>query len=143
MRQPHTPLPVIRTLLEHIDITPRDRFCDLGSGDGRVGLIVARNTKCTVVGYEWDESLHKLSVNTEKWMETGAKFFNQDFRDVDLSSYDIIYIYLIPEEQLDQYPLKTATVIFLDIKPRGIESFLTVPIGRQKLYFCGRSFRCH
>jgi hypothetical protein len=67
-------------------------FADLGSGDGKVALIASLFTKST--GIECDEELVQRSVQIKQ--ASGAKnlrFTQGDFLEVDLSAYDILFIY--------------------------------------------------
>ena len=121
-----------------LKLTPNDRLCDLGSGDGRVCLLASRDISCLSVGYEHEKELFDLAMNTEKWMKSGATFYNLDFNKIDLSQFNVIYVYLIPEEQRSSYPFETATVVFYDVLPKHAVPYETVEVDGHTLHFCGR-----
>ncbi len=76
--------------------TESNRFTavDLGSGDGRVVLELAKKG-FFVTGYEIKEELVQRSRQriTEAGLESQATIHNASFWDADLSTYDLIYIY--------------------------------------------------
>ncbi|MFP3870103.1 MAG: class I SAM-dependent methyltransferase [Syntrophobacteria bacterium] len=72
-----------------------DRYthmADLGSGDGKVVLIASLFTRAA--GYEIDQELYRTSVRIRDELNLPyAEFFQQDYLEADLSSYDLLYLY--------------------------------------------------
>jgi hypothetical protein len=67
-------------------------MADLGSGDGIVALIGSLFT--IVTGYETDEVLYRKSLEIRDELELSqASFLLQDYLSVDLSPYDVLYLY--------------------------------------------------
>lgn len=66
-------------------------FLDLGSGDGRVVLVASLFTKAT--GIEADKELFDKSLEFNKKLGLNAEFIKGDFINLDLSSYDFLYIF--------------------------------------------------
>jgi hypothetical protein len=67
-------------------------FADLGSGDGKVALIASLFTEST--GIECDEELVQRSVQIKQASRAkNLRFIQGDFLEVDLSAYDILFIY--------------------------------------------------
>ncbi|MEW5911896.1 MAG: hypothetical protein AB1814_05025 [Thermodesulfobacteriota bacterium] len=73
-------------------------FADLGSGDGRVVLLASLFTQAT--GIEADPELCQAGARmAEKLGLSRARFICADCRSVDLSPYDLLFIY--PDKPLD------------------------------------------
>lgn len=69
------------------------RAIDLGSGDGRVALELAKNG-FLVTGIEHNEALvARAKTRAQELNLKNIAFLNQDFWDVDLRPFDVIYIY--------------------------------------------------
>ena len=68
------------------------RFLDLGSGDGKVALLAS--LFCAEAhGVEYDEELHRQAERVAAQLGvSNVAFFNSDFHDHDLSSYDAVFI---------------------------------------------------
>ena len=83
-----------KLIVRFADLKPGERAVDLGSGDGRVVLELAK-TGLLVDGFEHKVELVTRSRARIKAAQYGerAKIYNTSFWDVDLSSYDIIYMY--------------------------------------------------
>ena len=75
-----------------------DKMADLGSGDGRI-LVAFGKKGIESHGYELDSQLIEKSQNEIEKENLNDRVFVQieDFWDVDLSSFDIITIYPMPD----------------------------------------------
>jgi cyclopropane fatty-acyl-phospholipid synthase-like methyltransferase len=84
----------LKTVIELSEIKPAMKVVDLGSGDGRVVLEFAKH-KATVHGFEIRPELVERSIKriSDAGLEEKITIFQSSFWDVDLSAYDIIYIY--------------------------------------------------
>ncbi|MBI1353060.1 MAG: SAM-dependent methyltransferase [Acidobacteria bacterium] len=94
-----TPLPVVRLMLEMSGLRPGDLLYDLGSGDGRIVLMAAREFGAHAVGYEIDELLIAESRSAIKAadVEDRAEIRNEDLILADYSAPDVISTFLTPE----------------------------------------------
>ncbi len=84
----------VKTIIELANITQGQKIIDLGSGDGRMVIAFAK-AGGNVDGFEFKPHLAEKSrrrITDAKLQET-ATIYEKSFWDVDLSSYDIIYIY--------------------------------------------------
>ena len=93
-----TPQDVVEKMLELAGVTKADVVCDLGSGDGRIVMTAARKYQAKAVGYEIDAELVQLSrgkIKKQKLIEL-ATVEHRDFFTVDLSSADVITVFLQP-----------------------------------------------
>lgn len=75
-----------------------DKMADLGSGDGRI-LIAFAKVGVEAHGYELDSQLIEKSQNEiqKENVSINAFVHPEDFWDVDLSSFDIVTIYPMPD----------------------------------------------
>jgi len=76
----------------HFQLARYEHLADLGSGDGRVALIGSLFTRTT--GYETDEELYKKSLEMRDRLRIkNARFIQEDYLLVDLSPYNVLYLY--------------------------------------------------
>lgn len=84
----------IRWLSEHLDLNPGQTFVDLGCGDGRVLVALARRfPQATLVGYElgWWPYL-RARLNTYRWKNISID--RRDFMADRYSEADVVFCYL-------------------------------------------------
>ena len=85
------PREVYRTFC-HFHLAQYEYMADLGSGDGRVSLIGSLFTQAT--GYETDEKLYEKSLQVRDRLRLNrARFIQKDYLVVDLSPYNMLYLY--------------------------------------------------
>jgi SAM-dependent methyltransferase len=142
-----TPDNVTRELLKLADVKASDYVIDLGSGDGRIVIVAARQFGARGLGVEIvPELVEKSRDNARRaGVADRAEFRVQDLFATDLSKATVITMYLLPEVNLQLRPrllaLKPGTRIVShdwdmgDWKP---ERVITVdapdkPIGREKV----------
>lgn len=84
----------LKTIRELADFQPGKTVVDLGSGDGRVALELAK-ADFKVTGYEIKPELVERAKKRaeELHLTARAHFYCKDFWTEDLSSFDVIYIY--------------------------------------------------
>jgi predicted methyltransferase len=141
-----TPDNVTREMLKLADVKPGDTVIDLGSGDGRIVIVAARQFGARGLGVEIvPELVEQSRANAKKaGVADRAEFRVQDLFATDLSQATVITMYLLPEVNLQLRPrlqkLKPGTRIVShdwdmgDWKP---DRTVTVdapdkPIGREK-----------
>lgn len=91
-----TPQEVVDRMLTLAGVKNGDLLYDLGSGDGRVLIAVAKRYGVKAVGFEVDPGLVKLArekINQEK-LEQRVEVRHQDFMTADLSSASVVTLYL-------------------------------------------------
>lgn len=95
---PYVPSPpqVIRHMLVLAELKPREVFFDLGSGDGRAVIMAAKDFGARSVGVELREDLVKKALSTvyEEGLQDRVTIVNSDIFNVDLTSADVIFLYL-------------------------------------------------
>lgn len=115
----------VSTMIELADIKPGQKAVDLGAGDGRIVIEMAKRG-AIAVGYEIDKQRAKLSLENIKKenLEDKAIVFNGNFWYVDLSRFDIVTLYGITGimERLEK-KLKTE----LKEGARIVSNFFTFP----------------
>jgi tRNA A58 N-methylase Trm61 len=77
-------------------LKPGETFFDLGSGDGRAAIMAAKDFEAQAFGVELREDLVKKAINTvsENGLSSKVKIMNSDMFNVDISSANVIFLYL-------------------------------------------------
>jgi predicted RNA methylase len=77
-------------------LKPREVFFDLGAGDGRAVIMAAKDFGARAVGVELREDLVKKALSTvyENGLQDRVTIVNGDMFNVDLTSADVIFLYL-------------------------------------------------
>jgi len=142
-----TPDNVTREMLKLADVKPGDFVIDLGSGDGRIVIVAAKQFGARGLGVEIvPELVAKSRDNARKaGVADRAEFRVQDLFATDLSQATVITMYLLPEVNLQLKPkllqLKPGTRIVShdwdlgDWKPDRVVTVAAPdkPIGREKV----------
>jgi len=91
-----TPLPVVRHMLILAELKAGEIFFDLGAGDGRTVIMAAKDFGARAVGVELREDLVKKALSTvhEEGLQDRVTIVNSDIFNVDLTSADVIFLYL-------------------------------------------------
>ena len=91
-----TPHEIVDRMLALGGIKTGDLLYDLGSGDGRVLIVAAKKYRIKAVGFEVDPGLVKLARENIKQenLEQLVEVRHQDFMTADLSSANIVTLYL-------------------------------------------------
>ncbi len=91
-----TPEPIIRRMLEMAEVKPGETLYDLGSGDGRIVVIAARDFGARAIGIEIDQGLVSLSRrNIEAQnLKDNATIVKGDFYNASLRDADVVTLYL-------------------------------------------------
>jgi tRNA A58 N-methylase Trm61 len=78
------------------ELKPGETFFDLGSGDGRTVIMAAKDFGAKSVGVELREDLAKKALSNiyELGLNGKAQIFQNDIFKVDLSSADVVFLYL-------------------------------------------------
>lgn len=88
----------VDTMVNLSSVTQIDKVADLGTGDGRIAIAFAKEG-AWVDAYELDNDLIKKAkeaIKKEK-LESHIKIIKKDFWEADLSSFDIICVYPMPD----------------------------------------------
>ena len=95
---PFVPSPpqVVRQMLLLADVRPGEIIFDLGAGDGRTVIMAAKDFSARAVGVELRDDLVKKALSTvyEQNLQDRITMVNGDMLGVDLSSADIVFLYL-------------------------------------------------
>ena len=89
-----TPKDIVRRMLQLAGLRPGERVFDLGAGDGRVLIEAVRGFRAKAVGVEIDPE--RTSRIRERLSSTGtnAELIEGDLLKVDVSTADVVCIYL-------------------------------------------------
>jgi tRNA A58 N-methylase Trm61 len=139
---PFVPSPnsVIEYMLKLADLKAGEVLFDLGSGDGRTVIMAAKTFGARGVGMELREDLTKKALATihENGLEDRVTIMNSNMFDVNLSSADVVYLYLTTSanekirSKLESDLKKGARVVSHDYEiigwhPEKIENFCENP----------------
>ncbi len=91
-----TSLRRVRQILDFAGVEPGQKIYDLGSGDGRVLIIAARQYGMTGVGLEIDPIKAWISRHVVKFfgVQDRVQIVRRSFFDYDFSDADVLFIYL-------------------------------------------------
>ena len=101
-----TPLEVVVEILRLAGVGPGDTVYDLGSGDGRIVIIAARDFGARGVGLELDPDLVALSVRNARraGVAENTRFLIKDIFEADVSEATVVTLYLSPDVNLRLKP---------------------------------------
>ena len=95
---PFVPSPpqVVRQMLLLADLRAGEVIFDLGAGDGRTVIMAVKDFGARAVGVELREDLVKKTLSTvyEQSLQDRITIVNGDMLGVDLSSADVVFLYL-------------------------------------------------
>jgi 16S rRNA A1518/A1519 N6-dimethyltransferase RsmA/KsgA/DIM1 with predicted DNA glycosylase/AP lyase activity len=139
-----TPKDIVRRMLQLASLRRGEILFDLGAGDGRIIIEAVRDFGARAVGVEIDpERISRIRERLNS-TETRAELIEADLFEVDLSSADVIAIYLSPSANAKLAPklkteLKVGTrVVSLDYVLPGWVSDREVEVStsgmKRKLY---------
>jgi len=94
----------IRAILDEVPLSPEDKVVDLGCGDGRFLRAIWRRYRVCGVGYEINPWALVVAKTFNFLTRTPAKIYRQNFLEVDLSPYNVVFCYLFPDLLLDLAP---------------------------------------
>ena len=91
-----SPTPVVRQMLILAELKPGEVLYDLGSGDGRAVIMAAKDFGATSVGVELRDDLVKRALESIQKLDLKEKpqIIQKDIFAVDLSSADVVFLYL-------------------------------------------------
>ena len=101
-----TPPAVTETMLDIAGVGPQDFVLDLGSGDGRIVILAARQRGARGMGVEIDPALVARSRQfaRQAGVHERTEFREQDLFVTDLSPATVITMYLLPDVNLALRP---------------------------------------
>jgi predicted RNA methylase len=127
-------------MLELAGLKPGDVLFDLGAGDGRTVIMAAKTFGARAVGVEMREDLAKRAMNVihENGLSDRVTIVNGDMFKVDLSSADVVYLYLTTsanekvKPKMEAELKKGVRVVSHDYeivgwKPEKVENFVENP----------------
>lgn len=93
-----TPVETVKVLVELLKEHRDNHIVDLGSGDGRIVVELAKKG-FVIDGFETNPDLVKRSIEriSELNLEQTAHIFEKDYWHENLNSYSVVYIYGIPQ----------------------------------------------
>jgi tRNA A58 N-methylase Trm61 len=135
-----SPAVVIEYMLKLADLKSGEVLFDMGAGDGRTVIMAAKTFGARAVGIELREDLAKRAMGTvhENGLENRVTILNDDMFKVNLTSADVVYLYLTTSAnekirpKLESDLKKGARIVSHDYevigwRPEKIENFCENP----------------
>jgi protein-L-isoaspartate O-methyltransferase len=93
-----TPETIVERMLQLGGLKAGEKMFDLGSGDGRIVIMAAQKYHADATGIEYDKDLARQSSDRIKSLnlQKTARIINGDILRQDVSSADLITVYLLP-----------------------------------------------
>lgn len=109
-----SPLPVVRAMLELAEVHSGDIVYDLGSGDGRIVIMAAREFGAHGVGIEIDPELVATARRNARaaGVEERVKFIEGDFFEADLRPATVVTLFL-----LERVNVKLRPKLLAELRP--------------------------
>ncbi|MCB1020694.1 MAG: class I SAM-dependent methyltransferase [Acidobacteria bacterium] len=111
---PYYPSPraVVLEMLDAAELQPGELLVDLGSGDGRIVILAARDYGVRAVGYELEDSLVRSSRRQidELGLSELAQIRQQDLFTAELADADVVTLYLLPRAMKRLEPILQKTL---------------------------------
>ena len=106
MRYEPTSMPVVRTMLELAAVGPTDTVYDLGSGDGRIPIMAAKEFGARGVGIDIDPRLVARAQGNARAAGVADKveFMVGDMYAADVTAATVVTLFLHPEPNLKLRP---------------------------------------
>jgi len=95
----------LEQIFGYLEVSSKDVFYDLGSGDGRLPFYIANKYQIKSVGIELNPLLYFFCQLKKRLTQNKQViFWRRNFFDLDLSEATVIYLFLFPEVVEKLYP---------------------------------------
>jgi hypothetical protein len=97
---------MVARMLEMAHVTPADKVYDLGSGDGKIPIVAAKQFGATAVGIEYDGGLVKLArcLAGAEGVRKRVEMIRGDIFEADFGDATVVTLYLLPALNLRLRP---------------------------------------
>jgi protein-L-isoaspartate O-methyltransferase len=102
-----TPPSIVEKMLQFGELKKGEKMFDLGSGDGRIVIMAAKQFGADATGVEIDEALYKQSmaeIRRQK-LSNAARIILGDVAQQDYSSANLLTVYLLPDSNTKIRPM--------------------------------------
>ena len=122
-----TPETIVEKMLQLGGLKAGEKMFDLGSGDGRIVIMSAQKYHADATGIEFEKDLWRQSMDRIKSLDLQktARIINGDILKQDVSSADLVTVYLLPASNdkvrpmLEKQLKKGARVVAHDFEIAG------------------------
>jgi protein-L-isoaspartate O-methyltransferase len=122
-----TPETIVEKMLQLGGLKAGEKMFDLGSGDGRIVIMAAQKYHADATGIEFDKDLWRQSMDRIRSLDLQrtARIINGDILRQDVSSADLVTVYLLPASNdkvrpmLEKQLKKGARVVAHDFEIAG------------------------
>lgn len=89
---------LLQRIFNEVSFNKKSKFLDLGCGDGRIVMYVARQYKIQAIGVDINPMMIAWArIKTRLARLSGVKFRVENIFKTNLAEYDIIYLFLMPK----------------------------------------------
>ncbi|MDF3818748.1 methyltransferase [Leptospira sp. 96542] len=138
-----TPVSVIQTISEYLKTEPVSAFLDLGSGPGKLAILLSLWHSFPIKGIEVRKNLFDFAeVIKEKLEIPNLEFFNRDFLHFDLSQFSHVYCFNPMYEQMTgkhsiDDSLPKSSILYIQNLLRLKERFKDLKLGSKIITYHG------
>jgi tRNA G37 N-methylase Trm5 len=141
-----TPGKIIKKMIKLAQIQKNERVCDLGSGTGKIIIAVARKHRQNLImGIEKSlflRSITYLKLIFHPLLRRQIQIVNQDFFNLDLHNFDVIFCFITPEAiriltprfKLIKRNSRIITYMFPLEDSDGFEEKIVHPTAKDSIY---------
>ena len=91
-----TPAKELEFVIKELEISEKDIFYDIGSGNGKICFLVNKLTGARTKGFELTWWTHLYAKYKARYKKINTEFINKNFFKQDWSEATVIYTYLYP-----------------------------------------------
>lgn len=141
-----TPIEIIETTLDWLELKDTSRVLDIGSGAGKFCIVAGSRSKAKFTGVEMRQDLVEVANETQNAVGTGRVSFKQaDIQTIDFKEYSHFYYYnpfceyIAEFDRIDE-KINYDPDTFRVLEDYVIEQFSKLPIGTRVVSYCSETF---
>ncbi len=141
-----TPIEIIETALDWLQLNEHSHVLDIGSGAGKFCVVAGSRSKAKFTGVEMREDLVKVARETQKNVGLGkVSFLQADITTIDFSEYTHFYYYnpfceFIAEFDHIDDSISYDPDSFRKLEDYVIGQFEMLPVNTRVVTYCSEAF---
>jgi SAM-dependent methyltransferase len=141
-----TPIEIVETAIDWLDLDAQSRVLDIGSGAGKFCVVGAMRSKASFTGVEMRKDLVDAARHIAKEYEvSNVTFLHENIEQIDFSQFSHFYYYNPFCEYIAEFDrIDTAVTydphLFRHYEDIVIEAFETLPVGTRVVSYCSGTF---
>ncbi|XOV68392.1 MAG: methyltransferase domain-containing protein [Fluviicola sp.] len=141
-----TPLEIIETVLDWLNLDENSHVLDIGSGAGKFCVVAASRSKAQFTGVEMrDDLVEAANVLKDQLNVNTAQFIQADITTIDFKNYTHFYYYNPFCEYIAEFDRIDDTITynpdaFRRLEDYVIDQFEKLPLGTRVVTYCSETF---